>query len=165
MADSWEGAGAADRLLSIGQVSARTGLAHSALHYYEKIGLIQSQRNVSNQRRYPRYMIRRITLIAVGRRLGISLEDIGVALARIPMDRRPSEEDWKQASEEWRSILEQRRLAIEDLESQLMGCIGCGCLSMTACELLNPADELAVEGPSAQRLRITHQEDGGVGEG
>lgn len=151
--------GAAEELLGIGQVAERTGLAKSALHYYEEIGLIRSQRNAANQRRYPRYMLRRITLISVGRRLGIPLADIGEALVRIPMDRLPGEADWQRASGEWRRILEQRRQAIEDLEDKLMGCIGCGCLSMTACELLNPADELAEAGPSAQRLKIAHQDD------
>lgn len=150
--------GAAEDLLGIGQVAERTGLAKSALHYYEEIGLIRSQRNAANQRRYPRYMIRRITLISVGRRLGIPLADIGEALARIPMDRLPDEADWQQASGEWRRILERRRRGIEELEEKLMGCIGCGCLSMSACGLLNPADELAEAGPNAQGLQLVQRE-------
>lgn len=143
---------AADELLTIGQVSERTGVARSALHYYEQLGLVGSLRTAGNQRRYPRHMIRRITLISVGRNLGIALEDIARALEPVPLDRRPSEADWQRASQAWVKILEQRRRAIEELETRLTGCIGCGCLSMQACQLLNPQDELATEGVGPRRL-------------
>ena len=139
-------------LLSIGIVSARTGVAHSALHYYEQLGLIASQRTSGNQRRYPRHMIRRISLISVGSRLGIPLADIKRALEPVPMESLPSEEDWLRATAEWKRVLEARRRAIEELENRLMGCIGCGCLSMQACSLINPHDALAESGTGARRL-------------
>jgi len=138
--------------LGIGQVSERTGVAKSALHYYEDIGLIHSTRSAGNQRRYPRHMLRRISLISVGSKLGIPLADIRHALEPVPMDTIPSEGDWKRASTEWKRVLEHRRRAIEELEDRLMGCIGCGCLSMEACSLLNPEDTLASQGSGARRL-------------
>lgn len=139
-------------LLSIGQVSERTGVARSALHYYEDIGLIVSMRTAGNQRRYPRHLLRRISLISVGSKLGIPLSDIKRALAPVPMGKIPEERDWLRATEEWKKVLEARRRAIEELEDRLMGCIGCGCLSMQACSLLNPEDQLAREGVGARRL-------------
>lgn len=139
-------------LLGIGQVSERTGVAKSALHYYEDIGLIHSTRSAGNQRRYPRHMLRRISLISVGSKLGIPLADIRHALEPVPMDTVPSEADWKRASTEWKRVLERRRRAIEEIEDRLMGCIGCGCLSMEACSLLNPEDTLASLGAGARRL-------------
>ncbi|MGJ3403216.1 redox-sensitive transcriptional activator SoxR [Glutamicibacter sp. Je.9.36] len=139
-------------LLSIGQVSERTGVARSALHYYEDIGLIASMRTAGNQRRYPRHLLRRISLISVGSKLGIPLSDIKRALAPVPMGKIPEERDWLRATEEWKKVLEARRRAIEELEDRLMGCIGCGCLSMQACSLLNPEDQLAREGVGARRL-------------
>lgn len=142
----------AEELLTIGQISQRTGVARSALHYYEELGLVGSLRTSGNQRRYPRHMIRRITLISVGRNLGIALADIARALQPVPLDRRPTEDDWQRASQEWMKVLEERRRAIEQLEQRLTGCIGCGCLSLDACHLLNPSDELAQQGVGAQRL-------------
>jgi len=142
----------AEELLSIGQVSDRTGVARSALHYYEELGLIGSLRTAGNQRRYPRHLLRRISLITVGRQLGIALIDIKDALAPVPMDRLPSEEDWIRATAQWKRVLETRRRAIEELENRLMGCIGCGCLSMQACNLLNPEDQLSRQGVGARRL-------------
>lgn len=139
-------------LLSIGQVSERTGVARSALHYYEEIGLIASTRTAGNQRRYARHLLRRISLIAVGSKLGIPLSDIKRALAPVPMEKMPTEADWLRATEGWKNVLEARRRAIEELEDRLMGCIGCGCLSMQACSLLNPEDQLAREGAGARRL-------------
>ncbi|WP_418906807.1 redox-sensitive transcriptional activator SoxR [Glutamicibacter endophyticus] len=139
-------------LLSIGQISERTGVARSALHFYESQGLLTAHRTAGNQRRYPRHLIRRITLISVGRNLGIPLADIRAALESVPMDHRPSEADWQRASNEWRRVLERRRQAIEELETRLTGCIGCGCLSMDACQLANPRDQLSHAGSGAQGL-------------
>lgn len=153
-AQPWPG----EELLGIGQVSERTGVAKSTLHYYEEIGLIASKRTSGNQRRYPRHMLRRISLIAVGSKLGIPLADIGHALEPVPMDTIPSEAHWQHASNEWMRVLELRRRAIEELESRLMGCIGCGCLSMQACSLLNPEDKLALEGSGARRLESSDNE-------
>ena len=141
-----------EELLTIGAVSERTGVAKSALHYYEQLGLITSFRTSGNQRRYPRHMLRRISLITVGSKLGIPLSDIKQALEPVPMDAQPSEADWVRATDEWKKVLEARRKAIEELEERLMGCIGCGCLSMKACTLINPDDALAQEGSGARRL-------------
>ncbi|MER8024951.1 redox-sensitive transcriptional activator SoxR [Glutamicibacter protophormiae] len=146
-------------LLSIGTVSERTGVARSALHYYEDVGLIASLRSAGNQRRYPRHILRRISLITVGRKLGIPLNDIKRALEPVPMNTMPSEADWLRATAEWKRVLEARRRAIEELEDRLMGCIGCGCLSMQACTLLNPEDALAREGSGARRLEAADDED------
>lgn len=146
-------------LLSIGSVSERTGVARSALHYYEDVGLIASLRSAGNQRRYPRHMLRRISLITVGSKLGIPLSDIKRALEPVPMSTMPSEADWLRATAEWKRVLEARRRAIEELEDRLMGCIGCGCLSMQACTLLNPDDALAREGSGARRLEAADDDD------
>ena len=143
-----------DELLSVGEVSHRTGVAVSALHYYEKLGLIGSTRTAGNQRRYPRHMIRRITLISVAKRLGIPLADVQATFESVPLDSTPSQTDWQRASREWKKVLERRRRAIEELENQLVGCIGCGCLSMKACRLLNPDDKLGLEGAGPRRLPV-----------
>lgn len=148
-----------DELLPIGEVSERTGVARSALHFYEDEGLIHSFRTRGNQRRYPRHMLRRISLVTVGRRLGIDLEGIRNALASVPMDHRPTDEDWQRASAEWMRVLELRRKAIEELEEQLLGCIGCGCLSMKACALVNPGDQLGEQGAGARRLEAAQELD------
>lgn len=141
-----------DELLTIGDMSRRTGVAVSALRYYEDLGLIASTRTSGNQRRYPRHMLRRISLIAVAKRLRIPLTDVQEAFASVPLDRTPSHEDWQRASRAWKRQLEERRRGIERLEQELTGCIGCGCLSMKACALLNPDDALASIGPGPRRL-------------
>ena len=145
---------APEQLLSIGEVSRRTGVAVSALHYYERLGLIASTRTSGNQRRYRRHMLRRITLITVGKRLGVPLSDVQASLRTVPLDSTPSHADWQRASREWKKGLEERRRAIEQLEHELTGCIGCGCLSMKACWLLNPEDALGDEGAGARRLDL-----------
>ncbi|MEU9128755.1 redox-sensitive transcriptional activator SoxR [Kitasatospora sp. NPDC048540] len=142
----------ADDWLSIGEVSARTGAAVSALRFYEEFGLIASQRDGRNQRRYPRHMLRRIALISVAKRIGIPLQDLLEAFADVPLDRPPSHQEWQRASRGWKRRLEERRQTIERLESELTGCIGCGCLSMKACALLNPGDSLADDGAGPRRL-------------
>lgn len=142
----------ANELLTVGEMSSRTGVAVSALHYYETLGLIAAERTAGNQRRYPRHMLRRVALIAVAKRLGIPLAEVQDAFAEVPLDRRPSQSDWERASRRWKTTLEQRRQAIEKLENELTGCIGCGCLSMKACSLLNPDDELAKTGQGARRV-------------
>ncbi|PQP17133.1 redox-sensitive transcriptional activator SoxR [Rhodococcus opacus] len=139
-------------LLSVGEVSRRTGVAVSALHYYEQLGLIASTRTSGNQRRYERHMLRRISLIVVAKRLGIPLADVGAVFETLPADRMPSIRDWQRVSKLWRAQLEDQRKRIERLEHELTGCIGCGCLSMKACYLLNPEDRLAVEGSGPNRL-------------
>lgn len=143
---------ASEELLTVGEMSRRTGVAASALRFYEDLGLIASRRTVGNQRRYPRHMIRRVSLISVAKRLGIPLSDVQSAFEALPHDETPSQEDWQRASLRWKKQLEERRLGIERLERELTGCIGCGCLSMKACGLLNPDDALGQLGAGAHRL-------------
>ena len=139
--------------LTIGEMSQRTGVAPSALHFYESLGLIASTRTSGNQRRYARHMLRRVSLIAVAKRLGIPLSDVQEAFADVPLTETPSHDDWQRASRRWKRVLEKRREGIERLERELTGCIGCGCLSMKACSLLNPDDALGTEGAGPRRLR------------
>lgn len=143
---------APDELLSIGEMSRRTGVAPSALHFYEKLGLIASTRTEGNQRRYARHMLRRVSLITVAKRLGIPLSGVQEAFADVPLTATPSHTDWQRASRRWKRELEKRREGIERLERELTGCIGCGCLSMKACALLNPDDELGEHGTGPLRL-------------
>ncbi len=141
-----------DELLSIGEMSRRTGVAASALRYYEDLGLITSTRTAGNQRRFPRHMLRRVSLISVAKTIGIPLDDVRDAFTSLPSDQMPSHEDWQQASRAWKRQLEERRQRLERLEYELTGCIGCGCLSMKACRLLNPDDALAATGAGPRRL-------------
>jgi MerR family redox-sensitive transcriptional activator SoxR len=141
-----------DDALTVGEVVRRTGVAASALHYYEQMGLIAARRTSGNQRRYPRHMIRRISLILVAKRLGIGLADVRQVFATLPMDTVPTVRDWQRVSRQWHSQLEERKREIEQLERELTGCIGCGCLSLTVCQLLNPEDELGAQGPGPRRL-------------
>ena len=141
-----------DDLLSVGEVSRRTGVAVSALHYYESLGLIAASRTSTNQRRYRRHMIRRVSLVVIAKRLGIPLTTVSDLLAPLPMDRMPTRREWQRISRAWKKTLEERRRTIESLEAELTGCIGCGCLSMKACRLLNPEDQLGDEGPGARRV-------------
>jgi MerR family transcriptional regulator, redox-sensitive transcriptional activator SoxR len=141
-----------DDLLAVGEVARRTGVAVSALHYYETLGLISSIRTPTNQRRYRRHMIRRISLVVIAKRLGIPLATVAGLLAPLPMDRMPTRAEWQRISKAWKRTLQERRRILEALEHELTGCIGCGCLSMKACRLLNPDDELSREGPGARRV-------------
>ena len=138
--------------LPIGDISRRTGVAPSALHYYESLGLISAERTGGNQRRYSRHMVRRVSLIQVAKRLGIPLADVQEAFEPLPLDRQPTAREWHRVATRWRESLAERRSRLERLERELTGCIGCGCLSMKACKLLNPDDELADRGPGARRL-------------
>ena len=146
-------------LLTIGEMSRRTGVAASALRYYEELDLIGSVRTGGNQRRYPRHMLRRVSLISVAKRLGIPLSDVKEAFGDVPMESTPSHADWQRASRRWKRRLEERRRAIERLEYELTGCIGCGCLSLKACALLNPDDALAEGGPGPRRLQDVTEDD------
>jgi MerR family redox-sensitive transcriptional activator SoxR len=138
--------------LTIGEVSARSGVAPSALRFYEAQGLIGSRRSGGNQRRYDRTILRRVALIQAGRAAGIPLERIRAALATLPTGRPPTKRDWERLSRSWRDDLEQRIAALESIRDRLTTCIGCGCLSLGACRLLNPADEAAAEGAGARYL-------------
>ncbi|MBS3182258.1 redox-sensitive transcriptional activator SoxR [Leucobacter manosquensis] len=139
-------------LLSVGEVAARTGVAVSALHFYEREGLISSVRTAGNQRRYARHVLRRIAIIRVAARMGVPLAEVAEELASLPADRMPSRRDWERISEHWRGKLEARRLEIERMERELTGCIGCGCLSLGTCRVFNPGDALSVDGPGPRLL-------------
>ena len=141
-----------DAVLTVGDLAARAGVAVSALHYYERRGLIQSVRSSGNQRRYPRAMLRRVAFIRAAQQLGIGLAEIGEALAQLPQQRTPTKADWARLSAGWRAGLEARISALQALRDRLDGCIGCGCLSLRACALSNPGDQCARSGSGAQRL-------------
>ena len=138
--------------LSIGEVSTRSGVAPSALRFYEREGLIASTRTDGNQRRYERAVLRRIAFIQAGRAAGIPLADVNAALARLPANRIPSRRDWERLSNRWRADLDERIATLEALRDRLTTCIGCGCLSIDKCELLNPDDEVAEQGPGPHFL-------------
>ncbi|MQY08092.1 redox-sensitive transcriptional activator SoxR [Actinomadura macrotermitis] len=142
-----------DDHLTIGEVIRRTGLPASALHFYERKGLIFSERGGTGRRLYPRHMLRRISLIIVAKRLHIPLSDVAGVFTGLPADRAPTHQDWQRVSRRWKKQLEERRRVIESLEQELTGCIGCGCLSMKACLLLNPDDTLGGRGPGPVRLQ------------
>ncbi|MFD0269003.1 redox-sensitive transcriptional activator SoxR [Streptomyces sp. NPDC127106] len=126
--------------LTVGQLSARSGAAVSALHFYETKGLISSRRTSGNQRRYSRDALRRVAFVRAAQRVGIPLAAIRDALAELPEERTPTREDWARLSDMWRSELEQRITQLERLRDHLTDCIGCGCLSLKTCALSNPDD-------------------------
>jgi MerR family transcriptional regulator, redox-sensitive transcriptional activator SoxR len=138
--------------LSIGEVAARSGVASSALRFYEREGLIGSERTAGNQRRYERAVLRRIAFIQAGRAAGIPLERVRAALALLPRNRSPSRRDWERLSRTWRDDLDSRITTLQSLRDRLTTCIGCGCLSLDKCELLNPDDEAAQKGAGAHYL-------------
>ena len=138
--------------LTIGQLSARSGVSASALRFYERKGLIAAERSGGHQRRYPRVTLRRVALIQAGKAAGIPLERIREALATLPGDRTPTKRDWERLSRHWRSELDRRIATLEGIRGRLDGCIGCGCLSLRKCALLNPDDEAAERGPGAHYL-------------
>ncbi|MBC3387770.1 redox-sensitive transcriptional activator SoxR [Pseudomonas sp. SWRI179] len=138
--------------LTVGQVAARSGVAVTALHFYESKGLIKSTRNQGNQRRYPRAVLRRVALIKVAQRLGIPLAEIGEALKKLPDNRAPTAADWQTLSAQWSQDLDERISQLMALRDRLNGCIGCGCLSMEACPLRNQGDVLGQHGPGAHLL-------------
>lgn len=138
--------------LTPGEVATRSGVAVSALHFYERNGLITSERTSGGQRRYSRDVLRRLAFIRVSQRVGIPLADIARALATLPEGRTPTRRDWSRLSRTWRGELEARIAQLEALRDTLDECIGCGCLSLRSCALANPADELAERGPGAVRL-------------
>lgn len=138
--------------LSVGEVAQRTGVAVSALHFYESQGLIHSQRSDGNHRRYARAVLRRVAVIKVAQRLGVPLAEIGAALATLPEGRAPTARDWARLSRQWCGTLDERIAQLQRLRDQLDGCIGCGCLSLKACRLRNPGDDLGRQGAGARLL-------------
>lgn len=135
-----------------GELAGRAGVAISALHFYEREGLIRSRRTSGNQRRYARETLRRVAFIRMSQRLGIPLARVREALATLPTDRAPSSRDWARLSAGWRADLDERIEHLQRLRDNLADCIGCGCLSLRSCALSNPADVLAAEGPGAAKL-------------
>jgi MerR family redox-sensitive transcriptional activator SoxR len=133
--------------LTIGEVAERTGVAPSALRFYETKGLIHSTRSDGNQRRYHRDVLRRVSFIKVAQNVGLTLEDIGAALGRLPDGRTPTKEDWSRLSRAWGPVLDQQIAVLQRLRAKLDGCIGCGCLSMKTCHLYNPDDAASELGP------------------
>lgn len=138
--------------LTPGEMSHRSGVAVSALHFYEREGLIASRRTTGNQRRYPRETLRRVAFIRMSQRLGIPLARIRDALSSLPTDRVPTSKDWAKLSAGWRQDIDDRIVHLERLRDNLAGCIGCGCLSLKTCLLSNPGDMLSEQGPGAAKL-------------
>ena len=139
-------------LLTISDFAARSGVAPSALRYYEKEGLVRSTRTTGNQRRYQRSELRRVAFIRVAQQVGVSLDEIREALNTLPENRTPTRADWSRLSARWRRRLDERIALMERLRDELTGCIGCGCLSLRRCKLINPDDRLAVSGPGPRKL-------------
>lgn len=148
------------RELSVGEVARRSGVAVSALHFYETKGLIRSHRTGGNQRRYSSDVLRRVAVIRVAQEVGISLADIAHALASLPDGRTPTREDWRMLSEGWAADLDRRILQLQKLRDGLTGCIGCGCMSLTHCPLHNPEDRLGTEGAGPRRLLVAAARNG-----
>jgi len=138
--------------LTVGEVAARSGVSVSALHFYERSGLISARRTSGNQRRYRRDVLRRVALVRVAQRVGIPLADIRSALAQLPDERTPTRRDWQQLSERWRAELDERIHRLQQLRDSFTDCIGCGCLSIDRCALANPRDALAAHGAGPRRL-------------
>jgi MerR family transcriptional regulator, redox-sensitive transcriptional activator SoxR len=139
-------------LLPIGEVAARSGMAPSALRYYEAEGLINATRTAGGARRYPRTVLRRLAVIRAGRNVGLSLPEIRAALATLPEDRPPTVRDWARLSAGWRDRLDEQISALTQLRDGLSSCIGCGCLSLERCALSNPGDVAARDGTGARWL-------------
>jgi MerR family redox-sensitive transcriptional activator SoxR len=136
--------------LTIGELSARSGVSASALRFYERQGLIEAQRTEGNQRRYPRVTLRRVALVQAGKAAGVPLERIRAALDTLPEGRTPTKRDWARLSRSWAAELDARIATLEAIRGRLTTCIGCGCLSLKTCGLLNPGDEAAGLGAGAR---------------
>ncbi len=139
-------------LLTVGEVAERSGVAASALRFYEREGLIAARRTTGNQRRYARFVLRRLAFIRAARTVGLSLEEVAAALATLPDGRTPTRADWTRLSRTWRRRLDEQIEALERLRDGLDSCIGCGCLSLQRCAMSNPEDEMAGYGPGARFL-------------
>jgi MerR family redox-sensitive transcriptional activator SoxR len=140
-------------VLSIGELSARSGVSASALRFYERQGLISSERTDGNQRRYDGATLRRVALVQAGKAAGIPLERIREALNTLPQGRTPRKRDWERLSSGWAKELDERIETLQAIRGRLTTCIGCGCLSLRTCGLLNPGDEAAALGPGAPYFR------------
>lgn len=138
--------------LTIGEIAERSGLAPSAIRFYERRGLLASERTLGNQRRYRREVLRRIAFVRIAQRVGLSLEEIIEALGDLPVEKAPSAQEWQRLTRGWRERLDERIVMLEALRSGLTSCIGCGCLSLRTCALANPDDVVGREGPGPRYL-------------
>ncbi|WP_083841570.1 redox-sensitive transcriptional activator SoxR [Pseudovibrio sp. FO-BEG1] len=138
--------------LTVGQVAERSGIAVSAVHFYEEKGLITSWRNNANHRRYSAAVLRKIAVIKAAQKLGVPLKEIKAAMDQLPNEKKISAGDWAKLSTWWQKDLDNRIAELQDLREGLNECIGCGCLSMTDCHLLNPEDKMKSQGPGAHLL-------------
>jgi MerR family transcriptional regulator, redox-sensitive transcriptional activator SoxR len=138
--------------LTIGDLAARSGVPTSALRYYERRGLIRAERTGGNQRRFGRDQLRRVAFIRIAQQVGLSLDDITEALASLPAGRTPTKADWTRLSARWDARLVEQMALLQRLRDRLTGCIGCGCLSLRRCRLVNPDDVVAQEGPGPRQL-------------
>ncbi|GGQ60028.1 redox-sensitive transcriptional activator SoxR [Kitasatospora griseola] len=146
--------------LTIGQLAERSGLATSALRYYESLGLIHAERTTGNQRRYPRAALRRIAFVRAAQQVGLSLEEVRTALARLPVDRAPTPRDWHTVAGAWQHRIDRQIAELQLMKAKLTGCIGCGCLSLSRCLLYNADDRAAAAGPGARYLLTRDPDDG-----
>lgn len=138
--------------LSIGEIARRSGVATSALRFYESRGLIGSERTAGNQRRYRRDMLRRIAFVRIAQQLGVELEEIQRSLDSLPGHRTPTKGDWKRLSRSWRARLDDRIALLRRMRDNLASCIGCGCLSLRTCPVYNPDDAASARGPGPRYL-------------
>ncbi|MFJ1585658.1 redox-sensitive transcriptional activator SoxR [Streptomyces sp. NPDC088197] len=139
-------------LLPIGELSARSGIAASALRYYEDLGLIHSERTSGGQRRYRRSTLRRLAFIRAAQRIGLSLDEVGASLARLPVDHVPTTAEWNGVARSWEQRIDDQIAELRRLKAKLTSCVGCGCLSLTRCGLYNVDDAAGAAGPGARYL-------------
>lgn len=138
--------------LSIGELAKRSGATVATIRFYESKGLVQSTRTVGGTRMFPRHALRRVSMVRLGVRFGIPLADIAAMFDSLPVDRAPSRADWQRISNAWNTHVEERLATLTRMRDQLTDCIGCGCLSLGTCSLLNHEDELAGDGAGPQRV-------------
>lgn len=143
--------------MTVGEVAQRAGVKVSTLHFYEQKGLIHSWRNAGNQRRYHRNVLRRLAVIKAAQMVGLTLDEVAESLADLPKHQAPSRQEWEQMASNWNAMLEHRIAQLKSLQSDLGGCIGCGCLSMESCAIYNPQDIRAQT--FSEKTRLTHPEE------
>jgi MerR family transcriptional regulator, redox-sensitive transcriptional activator SoxR len=146
-------------LLTISEVSRRSGVASSALRFYEDRGLIRSERAGSGHRRYPRAVLRRIAFVVFAQKIGLTLDEVGAELAKLPANRTPNRADWARISSGWTRRVDERIAELQRLRDSLTSCIGCGCLSLNQCQLSNPADRVRRQG-SGPRFWVEDRRSG-----
>ncbi|WP_171163745.1 redox-sensitive transcriptional activator SoxR [Streptomyces sp. I05A-00742] len=140
------------QLMTIGELAARSGLATSALRYYEQLGLIRSERTAGGRRRYPRSTLRRVAFVRAAQAVGLSLDEARTAMGRLPEDRAPTAAQWNRVARAWTERIDERIAELERLRRRITGCIGCGCLSLRKCAIYNPDDSAADKGAGARYL-------------